>query len=124
MGTGIICRESMGVRELDFTGLPVDNPDPVNREKDLSYIIYTSGSTGRPKGVMVEHRNVLRLVGTDRLPLEIDEREIWVQCHSFCFDVSVWEIFGSLGNGASLVLATKEEILNPNGFAICCIRKK
>jgi amino acid adenylation domain-containing protein len=77
---------------------------------DAAYIIYTSGSTGTPKGVVVEHRNVVRLLFNDRLPFEFSEQDVWIQSHSFCFDFSVWEMYGALLRGGRLVIPLREEV--------------
>ncbi|MGD8575338.1 MAG: amino acid adenylation domain-containing protein, partial [Gammaproteobacteria bacterium] len=63
------------------------NPDVAGlTQSHLAYVIYTSGSTGAPKGVMVEHGNLLNLVG------ESARR----------FDVSAFEIFMPLSLGGTL----------------------
>ncbi|MDF2583198.1 MAG: non-ribosomal peptide synthetase, partial [Mycobacterium sp.] len=70
--------------------------------EDIAYLIYTSGTTGVPKGVAVSHRNVIGLLGAagdDLAPVGV-----WSQWHSLAFDVSVWEIFGSLLRGGRLVV--------------------
>ena len=77
---------------------------------DAAYIIYTSGSTGTPKGVVVEHRNVVRLLFNDRLPFEFTAQDVWIQSHSFCFDFSVWEMYGALLRGGRLVIPLREEV--------------
>jgi amino acid adenylation domain-containing protein len=70
---------------------------------NLAYVMYTSGSTGRPKGVCVTHRNVLRLVkGVDFA--ELNEREVVLQFAPISFDPATFEIWGSLLNGARLVV--------------------
>ncbi|MEU8834404.1 amino acid adenylation domain-containing protein [Streptomyces sp. NPDC051639] len=74
--------------------------DPLN----LAYIIYTSGSTGRPKGTAVSHRAMLRLwVDTNVVRLGSDETVM--QYTSISFDVSVFEIWAALTQGARLVIA-------------------
>jgi len=75
---------------------------------NLAYIIYTSGSTGRPKGVMIEHRNVVRLLFNNRFQFQFSSGDVWTLFHSFCFDFSVWEMYGSLLSGASLVIIPKD----------------
>jgi len=71
--------------------------------ENLAYIIYTSGSTGQPKGVAVPHRGVVRLVrDTDYARFGPDE--VMLQLTSLSFDVSMFEIWGALLNGARLAL--------------------
>jgi aspartate racemase len=81
------------------------NPESRVSADNLAYVIYTSGSTGRPKGVAVPHRGVMRLVrGSDYI--EFNSEEIFLQLTSLSFDVSTFEIWGSLLNGATLVVYT------------------
>ncbi|MCZ8519473.1 non-ribosomal peptide synthetase [Paenibacillus caseinilyticus] len=89
---------------------------PASTPASLAYIIYTSGTTGIPKGVMIEHRHVVRLLVNDRQPFDFGEEDIWTAFHSFCFDFSVWEMYGALLYGGSLVIVPKETAQNPAGF--------
>ncbi|MFK3985733.1 amino acid adenylation domain-containing protein [Micromonospora sp. NPDC050397] len=70
-----------------------------------AYVIYTSGSTGRPKGVTVAHRGLVNRLAwmQDAYRLTPDDRV--VQKTPFGFDVSVWEFFWPLIEGATLVVA-------------------
>ncbi|MCH7346031.1 AMP-binding protein, partial [Pelomonas sp. CA6] len=70
----------------------------------LAYVIYTSGSTGTPKGVMVEHRHALSQLGSVVQRTGLNERDRMLQFASVAFDVSVEEMFATLGVGATLVL--------------------
>jgi amino acid adenylation domain-containing protein len=70
---------------------------------NLAYIMYTSGSTGAPKGVSVTHRNVVRLVKETNY-FTFDSSQIFLQNAPISFDASTFEIWGSLLNGARLVL--------------------
>jgi amino acid adenylation domain-containing protein len=83
---------------------PVSNPAIVNEPGDLAYVIYTSGSTGRPKGVMIEHRSVVNRLHWMQSAYPIDNRDVILQKTSFCFDVSVWELFWWAIEGAALCL--------------------
>ena len=82
----------------------------------LAYVIYTSGSTGTPKGVMVEHRNVVRLFAATENGFGFDERDVWVLFHSLAFDFSVWELWGALLYGGSLVVAPYLTTRSPQEF--------
>ena len=70
----------------------------------LAYIIYTSGSTGWPKGVEISHANAARLFTHSAELFAFDRDDVWTFFHSYAFDFSVWEIWGALVTGASLVI--------------------
>ncbi|MFD0698799.1 amino acid adenylation domain-containing protein [Paenibacillus sp. GCM10027628] len=93
------------------------NLKPVNRPGDMAYIIYTSGTTGKPKGVMIEHRNVVRLMVNDRMKFDFHAGDVWTVFHSFCFDFSVWEMYGALLYGGTCVIVSKTVAQNPKAFA-------
>ncbi|MCV7075529.1 amino acid adenylation domain-containing protein, partial [Mycobacterium szulgai] len=84
-------------------------PDPDN----VAYILYTSGTTGTPKGVAVTHHNVTQLFGSLAGELTPMSGQIWSQCHSYGFDVSVWEIFGALLHGARLLIIPDHVVRSP-----------
>ncbi|MHA6530945.1 amino acid adenylation domain-containing protein, partial [Paenibacillus sp. BAC0078] len=84
---------------------------------DLAYVIYTSGSTGKPKGAMVEHHNVVRLLFNDRNLFDFGAGDVWTMFHSFCFDFSVWEMYGALLYGGKLVIVPKQTAQEPRLFA-------
>ncbi|GAK51449.1 amino acid adenylation domain protein [Candidatus Moduliflexus flocculans] len=68
-----------------------------------AYIMYTSGSTGEPKGVCIVHQGVIRLVkGTNYITFSPEDTIL--QLAPISFDASTFEIWGSLLNGATLVL--------------------
>jgi len=91
---------------------------------DLAYCIYTSGSTGKPKGVLVEHRNVVRLMVNDRFQFAITDHDVWTMFHSYCFDFSIWEMYGALLYGGRLVIVSKEEAMDPALFADLLARER
>ncbi|WP_346728620.1 non-ribosomal peptide synthase/polyketide synthase, partial [Corallococcus exiguus] len=71
--------------------------------RNLAYIDFTSGSTGKPKGVCTEQRGVLRTVkGTKYAQLGPEETLLLIAPVSF--DASTLEVWGSLLNGARLVV--------------------
>ncbi|MEL6863344.1 MAG: amino acid adenylation domain-containing protein [Bacteroidota bacterium] len=80
---------------------------------DLIYIIYTSGTTGKPKGVMLEHRNIVRLFFNDQAHFDFRPDDVWTLFHSFCFDFSVWEMYGALLFGGKLIILPKALTKDP-----------
>ena len=100
-GERVLCLEP-GMDGSDLAKLET-NPVTEGSALDLAYMMYTSGSTGRPKGVTVSHRGVVRLVkNTNYAHLTADE--VFLQLAPVSFDASTLEIWGSLLNGARLVL--------------------
>lgn len=116
----------MGIEEernrLSHESIP--DPKRVNQPDDLAYIIYTSGSTGKPKGVMIEHRNVVRLFFNDRPLFDFHESDVWTLFHSFCFDFSVWEMYGALLFGGKLVIVPPEISRDPERMLELLRREK
>lgn len=72
---------------------------------DESYVIYTSGSTGHPKGVVVTHRQATNtiLAVNQHFAIGPDDRVLGIS--SLGFDLSVYDVFGSLAAGACLVIS-------------------
>ena len=86
------------------------------RPEDPAYIIYTSGSTGQPKGVTIEHRSVVNLLFQADLPFRFGPDDVWTLFHSPSFDFSVWEMYGALLHGGTLVIVPADARLDPARF--------
>lgn len=66
------------------------------------YLLFTSGSTGQPKGVLVPHRGLVRLAADqDLCPLQPGDAV--GHAAPLTFDLSMWEVWAPLLNGATLV---------------------
>ncbi len=89
-----------------------------------AYIIYTSGSTGKPKGVVVTHHNVLRLLSQTEHWYGFNCDDVWPLFHSYAFDVSVWELWGSLLYGGRLVIVPYLVTRSPSDFYGLLAREK
>ncbi|MED4721878.1 non-ribosomal peptide synthetase [Bacillus atrophaeus] len=72
--------------------------------EDLAYIIYTSGSTGKPKGVIITHQAVANTIQDINQKYQVNEDDRIIGISSMCFDLSVYDIFGTLSTGAMLVM--------------------
>ena len=81
------------------------NPFHDGTAEDLAYVIFTSGSTGKPKGVMITHQSICNRLLWMQDAFRLTEFDRILQKTPFSFDVSVWEIFWPLLNGARLVMA-------------------
>ncbi len=89
---------------------------------DLAYVIYTSGSTGTPKGVAISHRAVLNTLAEvcDLIGLGADDRVLLVSALNF--DLSVFDIWGSLLCGAACVLPPDRKVPDPKEILAQCTR--
>ncbi len=94
----------------------VENPAVAVTDEHLAYVIYTSGSTGAPKGVQVTHKNVSRLFDSTNHWFDFGVDDVWTLFHSYAFDFSVWEIWGALSYGGSLVIVSAETARTPELF--------
>ena len=77
---------------------------PVTSGDALAYIIFTSGSSGEPKGTLLDHRGRVNMFRdlNERFGIGPTDRVLVVSSPSF--DMSVYDIFGSLAAGARVVL--------------------
>jgi amino acid adenylation domain-containing protein len=89
---------------------------PTISSTNLAYIIYTSGTTGKPKGVLIQHKNVVRLMFNDKFRFDFNHRDVWTLFHSYCFDFSVWEMYGALLYGGKLVVIPGITTRDPGMF--------
>ncbi|MGG0777087.1 surfactin non-ribosomal peptide synthetase SrfAA, partial [Bacillus rugosus] len=77
----------------------------------MANLTYTSGTTGTPKGNIVTHANILRTVKETNY-LSITEQDTILGLSNYVFDAFMFDMFGSLLNGAKLVLIPKETVLD------------
>jgi amino acid adenylation domain-containing protein len=111
---GDVAAKVRAVVDLDADGAviaaePVVAPARSAPVQSMAYCIYTSGSTGTPKGVILDHRNVVRLMKNERFQFDFTSDDVWTVFHSFCFDFSVWEMYGALLYGGTLVIVPESD---------------
>ena len=102
--------QAVDIYNADYERYSVRNLNLEKASTDLAYIIYTSGSTGRPKGVMIAHHAAVNLVESINKQFEITENDKALFVTSMCFDLSVYDIFGILAKGGTLLITNPEMI--------------
>ncbi|HKU41294.1 MAG TPA: amino acid adenylation domain-containing protein, partial [Polyangiales bacterium] len=91
---------------------------------DPCYAIYTSGSTGKPKGVVLTHRAVVNTLDWVSRTFEVGPGDRLLFVTSPCFDLSVYDTFGALGAGATVVVASSERMRDPQQLADSIVRER
>jgi len=102
---------------VDQPGLVAGDANPLARSQtpeDVAYVLYTSGSTGKPKGVMIGHRGLVNCVlETNRaFGVKADDRALAVT--ALHHDMSVYDIFGILAAGGSIVIPERDGTRSPD----------
>jgi len=98
-------------------GRPTTAPRTRQKREDLAYNIYTSGSTGQPKGVIVDHCAAVNTILdiNDRFGVGPEDRVLALSRLSF--DLSVYDIFGLLAAGGTIVMPAPELVQDTKHWA-------
>jgi amino acid adenylation domain-containing protein len=84
---------------------------------DLAYLIYTSGSTGNPKGTEIQHAALVNLLAAMLRQPGLSAKDTLVAVTTLSFDIATLEVFGPLLCGAKLVLASRDQFIDPEQLA-------
>ena len=97
--------------------LPEEDPprlaEPGRKDTDLAYVIFTSGSSGQPKGVMIDHRGALNTITDVNQRFEVGPHDVVFGISSLSFDLSVYDVLGTLAAGATLLLPDRDADRDP-----------
>ncbi|WP_147443226.1 non-ribosomal peptide synthetase [Corallococcus sp. AB011P] len=105
----VVARES---ETGDATPLPF-----TQTASDLAYVIFTSGSTGVPKGVMIDHRGAVNTVLDINRRFNVGPEDRVLAVSSLSFDLSVYDVFGLLAAGGSVVIPDAAQAREPAHWA-------
>lgn len=101
-----------------------DRPlDLAQQPGDLAYVIFTSGSTGLPKGVMIDHRGAVNTILDLNQRFDVGPRDRVLALSALNFDLSVYDIFGTLAAGGTIVMPAEPLKLDPEHWATLAERE-
>lgn len=107
----------VSIDTVDLSNWP-ETALPLAQQPDsLVYVIYTSGSTGVPKGVMVAHRGIVNCIQQTNERFTVRSEDVVLGLTSLHHDMSVYDIFGVLAAGGTLVIPDAEGIKDPAYWA-------
>lgn len=89
--------------------LPCETDNKQAASSYLAYIIYTSGSTGQPKGVAVSHYSALNTISAVNQQNKLTAHDKILAVSALEFDLSVYDIFGLLSCGGTIVALNESE---------------
>ncbi|MEH2080291.1 MAG: amino acid adenylation domain-containing protein [Nostoc sp.] len=98
--------------------------EPVQKPDDLAYVIYTSGSTGLPKGVMIDHQGSLNTIVDINQRFQIARQDRVLAVSSLSFDLSVYDIFGTLAAGGTIIIPDAIAAKDPAHWAELVLRDR
>ncbi|HEX4494600.1 MAG TPA: amino acid adenylation domain-containing protein [Thermoanaerobaculia bacterium] len=90
---------------------------PLQRPEDLAYVIYTSGSTGQPKGVVIDHRGAVNTILDLNQRFQVGREDRVFALSSLSFDLSVYDLFGTLAAGGTIVFPEAARRRDPQHWA-------
>ncbi len=114
-----ICIDNDALADVDDTPL-----EPAQGPEDLSHVIYTSGSTGLPKGVMLEHRSVVNCIVDTNQRLGVGPGDRMLALTALHHDMSVYDIFGILAAGGTMVIPDAGRARDPAHWAELMVRER
>lgn len=110
---------------IDYTDFAyVDAEADQSRPDDLAYVIYTSGSTGKPKGVMLDHRSVVNTILDVNRRFKVGPNDKVLAISNLNFDLSVYDIFGILAAGGSIVMPDASKHREPSHWTTLVGKEK
>lgn len=87
---------------------------------DLAYVMFTSGSTGTPKGVMIDHQGAVNTVLDINRRFHVGPDDRVFALANLNFDLSVYDIFGTLAAGAAIVMPSADGAKDPDHWFDRC----
>ncbi|WP_299808887.1 AMP-binding protein [uncultured Roseibium sp.] len=109
-GHEVISAETVLGAEATQDPLALTQPlEDLSASTQAAYYLYTSGTTGKPKCVVLSNRSTDNVVGSTNAEWNITSDDVFISVSPLYHDMSVYEVFGCLTAGATLVQPVQGE---------------
>ncbi|HEY8372419.1 MAG TPA: amino acid adenylation domain-containing protein, partial [Pseudonocardiaceae bacterium] len=105
----LVVEDALAGGSADGEALPLPEVSP----DDVAYVIFTSGSTGKPKGVTISHRGAVNTIVAVNARFGVGPADRVLALSELSFDLSVYDIFGVLAAGGTVVFPAQERTKDP-----------
>ncbi len=87
-------------------GAPVTKAEvaALSQSEEPAFYLYTSGTTGKPKCVVLSNRATANVIGSTLAEWAVTDSDVFISVTPLHHDMSVFDVFGALVAGATLVL--------------------
>lgn len=109
-----------GIQTIDIDCLEPSASDIEITSNDTgtrAYTIFTSGTTGEPKGVSITHRAAVNTISDINRRFEITGEDKVLSLAQLDFDLSVYDLFGILSEGGTIVYPDADRQTDPSYLA-------
>lgn len=105
----IININDIEIKKDTIKAFEIEDIDP----DSIAYVIFTSGTTGVPKGVVISHFAALNTIYGINQRFGVTKEDSVLAISKLNFDLSVYDIFGMLSIGGTIIYPKEEDYLNP-----------
>lgn len=109
--------ETINITALEFCDKSSDYVRPSTSFDDIFCIIYTSGTTGLPKGAMILQKSLQNCIDFTNEILSADENTRVLSLTNLCHDMSIYDIFGIIQCGGSIILPDNDKLKDPSHWS-------
>lgn len=106
--------------DADWPAIAQQSAAPVTsavNPENLAYVIFTSGSTGQPKGIALRHAGVVNNLADLNASFKIGSGDRVMAISALSFDMTVYEVLGTLAAGAAIVIPEAAQQKDPAHWA-------
>ncbi|MCM1220941.1 MAG: amino acid adenylation domain-containing protein, partial [Lachnospiraceae bacterium] len=106
---------TVDIEELKKAEMPSEFVIAERNDETPLYIMFTSGTTSKPKGIVVPDKGAISLAKSNDC-YRLEDLSYLFQSATMAFDAAVFEIWGALLNGVTIVIVDKKLLMSPGAI--------